>query len=242
MKRNKIIETLLQNKLIDYKQRIAFHEAGHAAAIHLNNKARQLPPVFFRIIFKEVNHFPTADVLTNKIAPDDFIARVEGGRLIELLPHSIDSLATELPEHNDAMVQLVRDYRTAFEADIINLLIGPLAEAKYVATTDDEPFNHKLIDLKALKNYGGSFDVALANEYLLSFSANKQQRDNKMAELLGIAFNFVNNDVNWAAITKLADYIRSSSKDIIDCEEIILILDQSVAHFHSRRAMISRQK
>ena len=52
MKRNKIIETLLQNKLIDYKQRIAFHEAGHAAAIHLNNKARQLPPVFLELFLK----------------------------------------------------------------------------------------------------------------------------------------------------------------------------------------------
>ena len=228
MKRSKIIETLIQNKLIEHKQRVAFHEAGHAAAIHLNNKARQLPPVFFKIIFKEMNHMATADALTYQTTPDDFIARVEGGRLVELLPHSIDGL--------------VRDYRIAFEADIINLLIGPLAEAKHVANTDDEPFNHKLVDLKALKNYGGGSDLALANEYLLSFSADKQQRDRKLEELFSIAFNFVNNDVNWAAITKLADYILGSSKNIIGCEEIILMLDQSVAHFQNRRAMVSRQK
>ena len=47
MKRNNIIETLSQDKLIEHKQRVAFHEAGHAAGIHLNNKARRLPPVFF---------------------------------------------------------------------------------------------------------------------------------------------------------------------------------------------------
>ncbi len=41
MKRNKITDTLSQEKLIEHKQRIAFHEAGHAAGIHLNNQARQ---------------------------------------------------------------------------------------------------------------------------------------------------------------------------------------------------------
>jgi hypothetical protein len=39
-------------------------------------------------------------------------------------------------------------YRTAFEADIINLLVGPLAEAKYVAVRDHECFNKNLITPK----------------------------------------------------------------------------------------------
>lgn len=238
MKRNKITEPSCQDKLIEHKQRVAFHEAGHAAGIYLNNKARQLPPVFFKIIFKDINGLTEADVMAYQTTHDDCIARVEGGRLIDLLPPSLEGLMHKLTDHNDVMVQLVKDYMLAFEADIINLLIGPLAEAKHVSETDDELFNQQLVNLKALKNYGGSSDLALANEYLQSFSADKQQREEKLDELFNIAFDFINNDANWAAINKLADYIIGSSKNIIGCEEIILMLDQSVAHFQNRRAMV----
>jgi hypothetical protein len=241
MKRNKIIEGLSQDKLIGHKQRVAFHEAGHAAGIHLNNKARQLPPVFFKIIFKEMGTVTAADVMAYQKTHEDCIARVEGGRLIELLPPSIDSLVGELTEHDEVMAKLLKDYMMAFESDIINLLIGPLAEAKHVANIDDELFNHQLVNLKALINYGGSSDLALANEYLQSFSADKQQRDEKLDELFGYAFDFVNNDANWAAISKLADYILGSSKNIIRCEEIVLILDQSITHFQNRRSMVRCQ-
>ena len=237
MKRNKntITETLSQDKLIEHKQRVAFHEAGHAAGIHLNNKARHLTTVFFKIIFKEMNGVTAADVMAYQATHDDCIARVEGGRLIDLLPSSIDSLISEITEHNDATMQLVKDYKIAFEADIINLLIGPLVEAKHVAATDGELFNHKLVNLKALKNYGGSSDLALANEYLQSYSADKQQQADKLDELFNVAFDFVNNDANWFAIIKLADYVLGSSKNIIDCEEIVSVLDQSVNNFHNRR-------
>ncbi|MGR9014500.1 MAG: hypothetical protein ACU83U_12725 [Gammaproteobacteria bacterium] len=236
MKRNKSIEAFSQqDKLIKHKQRIAFHEAGHAAGIHLNNKARQLPPVFFKITFKEMSDLTEADVMPYRITHDDYIARVEGGRLIELLPFSTDNLMYELTEYNNVMVaQLLKDYRVAFEADIINLLIGPLAEAKHVADTDDEVFNQNIVNLNALKNYGGSSDIALVNEYLQSFSADKQQRDNKLAELFTVAFDFINNAKNWAAITKLVDYILNSSENVIYCEEIILMLEQSVDHFQNR--------
>jgi len=55
MKRNKIIEACGQDKLLEHKQRVAFHEAGHAAGIHLYNKARSLPPVLtsFLMIWTE---------------------------------------------------------------------------------------------------------------------------------------------------------------------------------------------
>ncbi len=234
MKRNKKIETSSQDNLIQHKQHIAFHEAGHAAGIHLNNKARQLPPVFFKIIIQEMTDVTAADVMAYQITHDDCIARIEGGRLIELLPPSVESLARELTERNDAMAQLVKDYMTAFEADIINLLIGPLAEAKHVADTDNELFNHKLVNLDTLKNYGGSSDIALANEYLQSFYADKQQQDKKLEELFNAAFDFINNAENWAAITRLADYILCSSKSIIYCEEIFSTLDQSDDHFKNR--------
>jgi hypothetical protein len=241
MKRNNIIEALNQEKLIEHKQRVAFHEAGHAAGIHLNNKARQLPPIFFKIIFKDMGEVTDADIMAYQTTHDDCLARVEGGRLIELLPPSIDSLVRELTQHNDAMAQLLHDYMKAFEADVINLLIGPLAEAKHVAETDDELFNHQLVNLKALKNYGGSSDLALAHEYLQSFSPNQHQREEKLDELFTVAFDFVNDRANWAAITKLANHILSNSKNIIDCEEIVSMLDESIDYFQNRRVVAGHQ-
>jgi hypothetical protein len=225
MKRNKIIDNCKHNRLQQHKQCIAFHEAGHAAAIYLNNKARNLPPVFFQILFKEISGATDYDVLIYQATHDDSIARVEGGRLIQLLPYSVDGLAHKLIDHNDAMIPLVRDYICAFEADIINLLIGPLAEAKHVYNRDDELFNHKLVDLKSLKNYGGDSDLALAREYLESFSACKQQQDEKLDELFTVACDFVSDPTNWKAITKLANYILESNKNIISCEEVVSVIE-----------------
>ena len=45
------------------------------------------------------------------------------------------------------------------------------------------------------------------------------------------------NDANWLATTKLADYILGSS-NIICYEEIVLLLDQSIANFKERRAKV----
>ncbi len=47
MKRNKIIDNYKSHIKNQHKIAITFHEAGHAAAIYLNNKARMLPPIFF---------------------------------------------------------------------------------------------------------------------------------------------------------------------------------------------------
>jgi hypothetical protein len=225
MKRNNITDIPSHNRLQQHKQCIAFHEAGHAAAIHLNNKARNLPPVFFQILFKELSGTSDYDVLIYQATHDDSIARVEGGRLIQSLPYSIDGLVHKLIDHNEAMAPLVRDYIIAFEADIINLLIGPLAEAKHVYNRDDELFNHKLVDLKALKNYGGGSDLALAREYLESFAESKQQQDKKLDELFTAACDFVSDYSNWKAITKLAKYILESNKNLISCEEVVSILE-----------------
>jgi hypothetical protein len=225
MKRNNITDIPSHNRLQQHKQCIAFHEAGHAAAIHLNNKARNLPPVFFQVLFKELSGTSDYDVLIYQATHDDSIARVEGGRLIQSLPYSIDGLVHKLIDHNEAMAPLARDYIIAFEADIINLLIGPLAEAKHVYNRDDELFNHKLVDLKALKNYGGGSDLALAREYLESFAESKQQQDKKLDELFTAACDFVSDYSNWKAITKLANYILKSNKNIISCEEVISVLE-----------------
>jgi hypothetical protein len=104
------------------------------------------------------------------------------------------------------MVSFIKDYMVAFEVDVINLLIGPLAEVKHIYETEAEVFNPQLVNLHALKNYGGSSDLALANEYLQSFSPCKQQQDEKLDELFVLAFNFISNQVNWVAITRLAQY------------------------------------
>jgi hypothetical protein len=225
MKRNEIIEIDRHNKLKQHKQCIAFHEAGHAAAIYLNNKARNLPPVFFQIVFKDLSGAQDYDVLIYKATHDDSIARVEGGRLIEVLPDSIEDLDQKLFKHNQNKPLLAREYLIAFESDIINLLAGPLAEAKHVYKRDDELFNHQLVDLKSLKNYGGGSDLALARDYLESFSASKQIQDQKLAELFASACEFVREPANWKAITKLANYILDSNKNIISCEEVVSVIE-----------------
>ena len=225
MKRNKIIDICSHNRLQQHKQCVVFHEAGHAVAIYLNNNARNLPPVFFQILFKELSSATDYDVLIYQATHDDSIARVDGGRLIQSLPYSVDGLAHKLIDQNEAMAPLVRDYIIAFEADIINLLIGPLAEAKHVYNRDDELFNHKLVDLKSLKNYGGGSDLALAREYLESFSASEQQQNEKLDELFAEACDFVSDYSNWKAITKLANYILVSNKNIISCEEVVSVLE-----------------
>ena len=159
---------------------------------------------------------------------------MEGGRLIEI-PSSIDNLIRGLKEHDKPVTQLIQDYRIAFEADITNMLIGPLAEAKHIAEIDNEPFNYKLVNLDALRNYGGSSDLILVNDYLHSFSTDMQLKEQTLAQLFTAAFDFVNEGANWAAITGLAHYILEGTKNIIGYEEVVLILDQSAADFKNSR-------
>jgi len=205
----------------EFSRKMAIHEAGHAAAIYLGNKQKQLPPVFFQIHINELNG-------TNQLprCPHQFntnwFAKVEDGRLIHTLPSSFDEATRNF---SDVQKQA---YQEAFEADIINLLVGPLAEANYVALCDDEPINPHLVNLPALHNYGGASDLEIANEYIECFISDNAQREKKISELFLAAFNFINIRSNWLAIVALADYILANSKNIIECEEIIAVLD---AHF-----------
>jgi len=70
----------------ELSRKTAIHEAGHAAAIYLGNKQKQLPPVFFHIDIKELR---TAERLF-RADSRHWIAKVEGGRLIHTLPSSIE--------------------------------------------------------------------------------------------------------------------------------------------------------
>lgn len=196
--------------------RTAFHEAGHAAAIHLGNRQKQLPPVFFEIHVKK----PSLD-------NQHFIAKVIDGNLIQNLPIAmVESFSNFSPDAHQHSCQ------RAYEADIINLLVGPLAEAKYVALRDDEVFGINLINIEALYNYGGYSDLEKAHSYLDSFIALKSHRQEKMQELLHQAFEFIDNHVHWKCILNLAKHILDSQQEIISCDEAIVIFDRCLIPHH----------
>jgi hypothetical protein len=214
----------------ELSRKTAIHEAGHAAAIYLGNKQKKLPPVFFRIFIKDLNASiqSTGCLCQSYDSCSRCITKIEGGRLIHTLPSSIDEAIS------DFSTAQKQSYQRAFEADIINLLVGPLAEANYVAMRDDEPINPRLVNLNALHHYGGSSDLETINEYLGCLSVNKAQREKKLSELFLVAFNFINDKSNWQAITALADYILADCKNIIECEEISSVLDTH--HFVARKS------
>jgi len=219
MKRNYQIDVSCPIDDQDLLRQIAFHEAGHASAIYLYNKQKQLPPVYFQITIKALDRqkYSSSD---SRLAYDHFAAVVEGGRLIHSLPVAlIESTQYFSASEQDA-------YRTAFEADMINLLIGPLAEARHVALRDDEPFNARLVNVNALHNYGGTSDLNKVYEYLDSFIATRSQHREKMAELFDQAFQFISSPAHWKAIERLADYILNNKENIISCEEAIAVLDE----------------
>lgn len=194
---------------IELRRKTAIHEAGHAAAIHFGNKQKQLPPVFFRIIINDYSC----------VFDDNCTTKIEGGRLIHTLPSSIKEACC-----NFSTTQKYA-YQQAFEADIINLLVGSLAEANYIAQRDNEIISPCLVPLNALHNYGGSSDLEIINEYLQCFSGNKTHQEKKITELFCAAFDFINEWSNWYAIIALADYILANDKNIIDYEEVVTVLD-----------------
>jgi len=135
MKRDYSIDAINSALDQDLIRQIVFHEAGHAAAIYLYNKQKQLPPVYFQITIKNTDHSLTHPFASRSVRHDHFVAAVEGGCLIHSLP------VTLIESANYFSLDEQDTYRTAFEADMINLLVGPLAEAKHVALRDNERFN-----------------------------------------------------------------------------------------------------
>ena len=212
----------------DLFRQTAFHEAGHAAAIYLCNKQKQLPPVHFQINISALDRLKDNPLNSCLFAGDNFSAAVEGGHLINSLPIAIIESASDFST-------IERDeYQTAFEADMINLLIGPLAEAKFVALHDDEQFNAQLVNINALYNYGGASDLNKIHEYLNILIADKSRHQEKLAQLFDKAFQFISSPFYWKAIERLAGYIVSSKKNIISCEEAIAVLDSdSMVYFNS---------
>ena len=228
MKRNKPSHVSGPAKTGEHIKFAAYHEAGHAVAIYLNNKRRQLPPVSFRITLNELKHTKQADDNSYLTGTEDCTAKVEGGRLFQTLPDSIDEFVDQLRPDNEQTVNQTANSMTAFEADIINLLIGSLAEAKQVSEWDDEVFNINLISINSLHEYGGTSDLALVNEYLNCLATSQTQREQKLAALFTQAYDFIDNNSNWQKITRLAKYMLDMKKHNIDCDEAIAVLEKEV--------------
>jgi hypothetical protein len=214
----------------------AYHKAGHAAGIHFNNPAKTLVSVDFQIVLNTLGEVGPTDIayLTKD---DNCIAWIEGGRLLHSLPPII-SWDCELVGDDEAIRLWLNEYQWAFDADIVNLLVGPLAEAKYVAESDNEPFNPELVNLNALTNYGGGANLDLVDDYLQRTPFTQQQRITKLAESFSFAFHFVSSEANWAAISRLADFIMGSSKTVIGGADVVAILEQSLEYFRSRNSLL----
>jgi hypothetical protein len=217
MNRN-LTQALIQHGRGDLSRETAIHEAGHAAAIYLGNQQRQLPAIFFQICIKRKTQHSALAADSPEIIKQS-VAKVEGGRLIHTLPSSFDEATKGFS------VEQKQAYQLAFEADIINLLVGPLAEAKYVALRDDEPISQHLIPLQALHYYGGTSDLEIVRKYLECFIVDTAERATKSAELFCKAFSFISQPSNWWAIVALADYLLDVGKDCIDCKEASVIID-----------------
>ena len=209
----------------DLIKQIAFHEAGHAAAIYLYNKQKQLPTVEFQITITKTDHAQANSFASRTVKHGHFVAMVEGGCLIQGLPVAlIESTNYFSLDEQDA-------YRTALEADMINLLVGPLAEAKHVALRDNECFSNNLINVNALHNYGGTSDLEKVDDFLENYISDKSLHEEKRAELFNQAFQFIDSSVYWRAIKGLANYILDNMKNTISCEEAITVLDESTRKY-----------
>jgi len=217
---SKAFSQLPHNEL---SKRSAIHQAGHAVTIVLGNRQKQLPPFFFQIYYQV--HPGDSELLQalNRFN-DKGIAELEDNRLTRNLPMSRQEETTKAISSEQ-----IRAYEYAFEADVISLLAGPLAEAKYVAIRDGELINPRLVNLNALHYYGGSSDLEIVKDYLACFIVEKAEREQKISDLFLEAFSYINNGTNWLAITALAYYIVTDSMNIIECEDIMPYLIPSLA-------------
>lgn len=221
------------NSVIRIGKRNAFHLAGRIATIHFGNAQKNLPSVHFQVAIKSFERQPGYPERLSRL-PHKAMATLEGGRLIAHLPHCYQS-ATRLLS---AMEK--RQCQSAFEADVINLLAGPLAEAKYVALRDGEVFNANLIYLGALKFYSGAMDLLAIDEYMdCLFPDDSAERQQKMAGLFLAAYGFIGNPENWKAITRLAEGLCSASKNEVSYDELIAMLNPKAPDYSKTQPLLS---
>jgi hypothetical protein len=200
----------------ELNNRIAYHEAGHVTAIYLYNKLKKLPPVYFQIAITKNS---TSERNVVHFGHDSVAAKVEGGCLIQDLFLSFINSENYMSEKEKV------DYYAALEADIVNLLAGAVAEANYVNLADNEILNAHLLSVQSLGNYGSESDLNQIAEYLDCFSRNPQFQKQKLAQLLIQTFEFIAHPQTWKAVKAVANFILTSKKQTISCEEIFTVID-----------------
>ncbi len=204
--------------------RDAFHEAGHAAAIYYNNRYKNLPTIFFQIHFNQSQHNSQNDQV-NEL---DDSARIEGGRLIQSVPHSVDDFSERhlSKKNQEERDEIVKELHAAMEADIFNLMVGPISEAKYVSILDNEHLNEHLLNLDALKNYGGSKDLEVIDQYLECMANSGIDPSRKIKKIFHAAFKFVDTPARWHSITALSNFLQESEEAVVNYKDIIQVLDE----------------
>ncbi|MEY4768929.1 MAG: hypothetical protein RL637_1568 [Pseudomonadota bacterium] len=211
MKRNYQLQEPRQLSQAELNYRLAYHEAGHAVAIHLYNQQQQLPAIFFQITLNDFNQFYR----------DSLSATIQGGCLIQNLPSSFMSF------QQDMTAEEKQAYFVAMEADMINLLSGAIAEAYYVSLKDGELLNSQLFNLDSLDYYGGCSDKIKIQQYLyyLNLIFASQAQCQRLQALIERAFNFITNNKQWQAVIKVAEFILQTEKPLIHCEELFNLID-----------------
>ncbi len=217
MNRDKLVNGALFLKRSDFIGQVAFHEAGHAAAIYLHNQQKQLPQIYFHISLSGFNQQKRQTDAVRHENQGVFQAILEGGLL------QLQSLVT--PDNQDCQSLECLACHTAYEADVVNLLAGPLAEARHVALRDGEQINPHLVNFEALKNYGGLSDMEKIEDYLNAYSGDPEKRMEKLKSLYVASFEFIAQPAHWQAITRLAHFISTCEKELICYEEAVEILD-----------------
>ena len=217
MQRFQEVETVISD-FLEINRRTAFHEAGHAAAIYLENRRKNLPLIYFQIRTRKISAQTTP-----------IFSEICGGRQIG---DGLIMSSTSLAERYSISDR--EAYKTAYEADIINFLAGPLAEAKYEFLRNHEVFSINALRPEVLKNYGGYADMQEVWYYLRCALTSRREQENKLEELYGEAFRFVQEFENWKKIAALAEYILNGAEDYICYEQVNEIFqgERNVARFH----------
>lgn len=185
---------------VSYRKLTAFHIAGHVAAMYLHNQHKSFPPIFFHTAndsLKENGHSASYRKIHNA-----FIFSIECG-LVSIIADAKKQSTVKL------------------EQDVLMLLAGPLAEARYVHSHDNEPLTRHLVNPDAVHYYGGSSDLVLAHECLERLPLAESARKKKLTDLFSQTFDFVSDADHWRLISRMARYIDRSDKSVISYQEII---------------------
>ena len=194
----------------------AYYSAGQAIAITLGNTQKQLPDVYYQLCLNPCPRgLPAGPANSDK----SYVLALEGGRLIHSLPMCLTDSQAFVYDQDHAMLHC------ALEADVVNLLSGPLAEAKYTAAIRGETLNEKSLALSTLRFYSQGALTEQVDDYLECLSPLKIQRQHHFLKLLKASFNFINDGPMWSLIKALAEYIQAQPKAILTCEEIRFFLN-----------------